>query len=122
MFNVFCEALSLLFIVGGIFFFIMLIFIKLITFDNKDGFCVVLKGTAQDDDLFAKIYAAYLEANMFNFVRVNRIVVLDYGVSSKVKEDCLSLFSNSDIVTFVNANDEDKLFLNVLENDEHNVF
>lgn len=122
MFNILCDALSLLFIVSGIFFIISLIFIKLISFDNKEGFSVVLKGMAEDEELYSKIYAAYLEANMFNLVKVNRIIVLDYGVSERMKEDCLSLFENSNILSFVKCENCEALAENICEKAEDNIF
>ena len=109
VFDILCDGLSLLFIISGMLFLISLIFIKL-SKGKEDGFLVVLKADENTEDLCARVYSAFLEANMFNFLKVNKIVVLDYGVEERVKKDCLTLFENSDILTFVNPEGTNGLF------------
>lgn len=110
MFEFVCDALSLFFIICGMLFLISLIFIKLTSFKNDKGFFVVLKADENDEDLYAKISSAFLEANMFNFLKVNKVVVLDYGVEDSIKEDCLSVFGRGGILTFVNPSEAESFF------------
>ena len=110
MFLIISDILSLLFIICGMLFLISFVFIKLVSFKDKEGFFVVLKADEKDDDLYGRVYSAFLEANMFNFFKVNKVVVLDYGVSESVKNECLSLFENSDILSFVNPYEAKEIF------------
>ena len=110
MFDIFCDGLSLLFIISGMLFLISFIFIKLMSSENKEGFYVVLKADGTEKDLYGRIYSAFLEANMFNFYKVNKVIVLDYGVSDSVKKECMYAFGNSDILTFVKAEETAEVF------------
>ena len=76
MFELFCDGLSLFFIICGMLFLISFIFVKLISLNEKDGFFVVLKADEKDEDLYRRITSAFLEANMFNFLKVNRLLSL----------------------------------------------
>ena len=109
MFEFICDVLSLFFIICGMLFLISLIFVKLLKTDKK-GFFVVLKADERDEDLYRRICSAFLEANMFNFLKVNKVVVMDFGVKEKVKEDCLSAFSNSEILFFVKPWEAEEMF------------
>lgn len=101
MFDALCDGLSLLFIISGMLFLISFIFIKL-SKGKDDGFYVVLKADENTEDLYSRVYSAFLEANMFNFLKVNKVMVVDFGIKESVKKDCLSAFDNSDILMFVN--------------------
>ena len=104
MFELFCDGLSLFFIISGMLFLISLIFIKL-SKGKDNGFFVVLKADENTEDLYGRVYSAFLEANMFNFLKVNKVMVVDFGIKESVKKDCLSAFDNSDILMFVNPED-----------------
>ena len=110
MFHIITEALFLLFIVFGIFFLLYALCVKLLEQDNKNGFSVILPGYADDDRLCQKIYAAYMEANMFNLIKVNRVLVLDFGGSEKTKEICTGFFKNPEIVLFVDSRELNDIF------------
>lgn len=118
MFELFCDGLSLFFIICGMLFLISLIFVKLISFNDHKDFFIVLKADENDDNLYRRISAAFLESNMFNFLKVNRIVVLDYGVEENIKRDCLSAFEGSGVVLFVKPDEAVDLFSTSIENEE----
>ena len=120
MFELFCDGLSLFFIICGMLFLISLIFVKLISLNEKDGFFVVLKADEKDEDLYRRITSAFLEANMFNFLKVNKVVVLDYGVKESIKKECLSAFESSGVLVFTSPEEAQERFMQ--EEDEQEEF
>lgn len=110
MFDFICDGLSLFFIICGMLFLISLIFIKLYSLKNKKGFFVVLSADERDEDLYGRITKAFLEANMFNFFKVNKVVVLDFGVKEAVRECCISAFGKGGILEFVKPEEAEAFF------------
>ena len=47
---------------------------------------------------------------MFNLIKVNRVLVLDFGVSEKTKEICTGFFKNPEIVLFVDSRELNDIF------------
>ena len=86
-----------------------IVFEKLLCGRANRGFYEVVLGLPDDEKLPEKVYAAFLQVNLFNFIKVNRVVVVDFGVSEKIKDDCVSIFSNPKNVVFIEKDDFERM-------------
>lgn len=98
-------ALGIVFLLCGIFFVCYIIFSKCMTPKGFGGFLAVIPGKAGDDSLPEKVYAAFVQANLLTLWGHNEVVVLDLGVSEKVKEQCRNIMYGKGDIAFCKADE-----------------
>lgn len=96
-------ALGFVFVLCGMFFVCYIIFSKVMTPKGFGGFFAVIPGTANDESLPEKVYAAFVHANLLTFWQHNEVIVLDLGVSEKIKEQCRNIMNGKGDITFFKA-------------------
>lgn len=100
MLNTIFDALMLIFTLIGIFFVCYIVFQKVLR-RRANGFFALVPGFPDDERLPEKVYSAFVEANLLNFLRVNKVIVLDFGVSERLKFECENLIGCDKNVRFI---------------------
>jgi len=98
-------AIGVIFILLGIFFVLYIIVRKALTPKGTGSFFALVPGTSDDERLPEKVYAAFIQANLLTFWEHNEVIVLDMGVSDKVKEQCRNIMSAKGEVVFCKADE-----------------
>lgn len=100
MLEMLMDALSLIFILCGMFFVGYIIFQKLLLGRKCRKTVTLMAGFKDDDKLPEEVYAAYMASNLLNIVKKNEVIVLDFGVEKSVKEACINIVGDSRNVIF----------------------
>lgn len=98
-------ALGIVFLLCGVFFVCYIIFRKVMTPKGFGGFFAVIPGREGDESLPEKVYAAFVQANLLTLWEHNEVIVLDMGVSEKVKEQCRNIMYGKGDIAFYKADD-----------------
>lgn len=92
------SALGVVFLFLFVFFVCTVILCRLILPGGKSGYYAVIPGFPNDEQLAQKVFAAYIQSNLFTLVNKNTVIVLDYGVSEKVKQECTEILGGHCVV------------------------
>ncbi|MCM1364280.1 MAG: hypothetical protein NC122_10835 [Faecalibacterium sp.] len=103
MFEDIIYALGIVMMLCGVFFVCYIIFCKIMTPKEFGGFFAVIPGESGDEYLPEKVYAAFVHANLLTFHRLNEVIVLDLGVSEKIKTQCRNIMHGKGEVEFCTA-------------------
>lgn len=107
MWAVIIYTLALMLMILGLFFASYMFFNKLILPETGRNFITVISGKSDDEELYLKVYYAYIQTNLFNFSSCNSIMVVDYGVSDEMKEMCYEMISRKNDLLFCNISELD---------------
>ncbi len=100
MFETVIDALSLIFILCGMFFLGYLIFQKTMRGRKSKKVLTIIAGFSDDERLPEEVYAAFLASNLFNFINKNEVIVIDLGVEQSVKDACKNIVGGENNVYF----------------------
>ncbi|MGN1194759.1 MAG: hypothetical protein ACI4SB_04690 [Acutalibacteraceae bacterium] len=92
------SALGVVFLFLSVFFICTVILCRLILPGEKGGYYTVIPGLPDDEQLAQKVFAAYIQTNIFTLIKKNMIIVLDYGVSEQVKRECSEILGEHNIL------------------------
>lgn len=91
-------ALGVVFVLLLLFFVCIAVLCRLLLSGKDGSYYTVIPGFENDDRLVQKVFAAFLQINLFSFMKTNTIVVLDFGVSEQVKRECAELLGDQNVL------------------------
>ena len=71
---------------------------RLIASDGKNGFYTVIPGFENDEHLAQKVFAAYVQTNLLTVCKRSSLIVLDFGVSEKMKRECSEILGGHEVL------------------------
>ena len=95
------DALGIVFLLWCVCFLCFLIFQAL--FKKENQFALVL-GFPEDSDLAETVFVAYLKMNFFSFIKKDKVVVFDFGLSQEIKNQCINAVSQDGVI-FIKKDD-----------------
>ena len=94
----FLSALGVVFLFLAVFFVCTFLLCRLIYSGEKNGYYAVIPGFPNDEQLVQKVFATYMQTNLFTLVNKNTVIVLDYGVSEQVRRECEQLLGGHSVL------------------------
>ncbi len=81
-------ALSLIFIIIGLFYLFSFFLCFLLCGKRKNGIYTVIYHDGTDEELYDKVYTAFLQSDFFTPFVKRPIIILDNGIPEGVKNQC----------------------------------
>lgn len=111
MLSTFIYAFSLILIVCGLFYLFSLLICYMLCGKSKDGICTVIFHEGTNEELYDKVYTAFLQNDFFTPFTKRPIIVIDNNVPEIVKMQCRMITEPWSNIHFVKPEDINSDFL-----------